>query len=185
MILLASFFTSTAFANQFNFDKLYHVDTTGWMKKGAPNGFVYVCIPCKKDVDIQISFGYEMDNKSILEYKKIESKFLDKQYAKKFSKEMIAKQIPINNVTINVAKIETGYFFNLKMLEYIATIEMYNTLMHGTGFIGLQGNRIVMISINYSDGSMDKTARKNLKHFLSSLMFREITITKDIKARQL
>lgn len=151
--------------------QLYKADDTGWMKKESPEGYVYVCVPCKNDVEIAILFGPEMDADAIKRYKDVEARFADKQATNDWVTAIIKEKMPFNDAKIEVNRTDVGTFFNIKMLEYVASVEMMNFMSHETGFVGLHRRRLASVTLNYIDGSMDDTANNAITHFFGSLQF--------------
>ncbi len=181
VVLLACFASSAAIANTPSIDKLYQVDQTGWMKKKVPYGFgfQYECIPCKRSVTVTILVGPVMNNTTILKFKEFERKLSDKKFAKPFFRKALEKQSPMKNSKITIGKVTIGTFFNLKMFEYQSTLETNNIPAYSlTSFLGLQVNRKAGITIFYDYGSLDKTAKKALNHFMGSLKFRTTSVPK-------
>jgi hypothetical protein len=154
-----------------NPEQLYKVDGTGWMKKSAPEGYVYVCVPCKNEVQITVLFGPEMDAEAEKHYKDIEKGWADEKLSKGWIIERIGKELSVANANIDIERTTFGAFFNINMLEYMGTVEMINLLSHETGFVGFHQNRLVSVTLNYLDGSMDDTADNTISHFLESLQF--------------
>jgi hypothetical protein len=154
-----------------NVEQLYKVDDAEWMKKKAPGGYVYECVPCKSQVQIAILFGPTMDANTIEKYKIIEGKLSDETYAKEWITEKIKAEVPERNAKIDLERTERRPFFGIIMVEYMATVELTNLLSHETGFIGRQQSRLASVTLNYLDGSMDETANRAISRFLASLQF--------------
>jgi hypothetical protein len=152
-------------------EQLYKVDDTGWTKKSAPEGYVYVCVPCKSEIQITVLFGPEMDADAAKHYRDIEEGWADEKLSKEWVTARIRKELPVTDARIDIEKTTFGAFFTIKMLEYMGTVEMMNLLSHETGFVGFHQNRLTSVTLNYLDRSMDDTADNTISHFLGSLQF--------------
>ena len=151
----------------------YQVDSTGWMKKKSPDGYVYECVPCENQVEIAILFGPEMDAEGVKKYQNLESKLSDSTTAKDFATRWVEgkvlSEISGKDPKVDVERAEVGKFFNIDMIQYMATVDVAAIVTHETGFIGLQQSHLAGVTLNYLDGSMNDTASEAITHFFGSL----------------
>ena len=148
----------------------YSYQSEKWLAKKVPEGTAYICVPCENEIRLQITsgpFNEDITPDLFLSLSKSEEARLN------FAKETLKSQIPKNlNPEIEILNSGYGPMFGIDVVGFSAVVEMGSMASWDTSYIGVFKNRIVKITINYMDGSLDEVARNALNEFLGTLRFK-------------
>ena len=165
---------SSSFGHAQPYEKkgIYRVNTNGWIQSEIPGaGDVFTCGKCKYSVYVRIIYGSAPSR----EYKfQSNEEFLQTlstgKAQRNFARSVMEDQVP-KNTPMDIMKTSISELGGLKVFLFQAVAKVEKGLFRSTTMMAVHRDRMVMVSLNYFQGSLDEPSRNLVRAFLSSFQF--------------
>ncbi len=152
---------------------LYSIDATGWQHKVTASGDNFRCSTCGVPVQIQIDYGPVLEKDAT---HKTNREFLEalntEEAQKQFAELMLRKSIPAEGgFRVSIGKVGLAKIGGLDVLEFTATVANGSVTTLDNSMVAIHKNRIMKVTLDYFDGTMNDKAGAAISALLKSLIF--------------
>jgi hypothetical protein len=151
----------------------YSVDATGWQRNTTPAGDVFTCSTCGAQVQVQIDYGSPLpDNARFKTNEQFLASLKTETQQKDFADQLLRQSIPLQSgFKISIERVGLTKIGGIDALQFMAVVELAPNVTRDTSMIALHKNRLVKITLNYYDGTMNEKTRAAVNSLFKSLKF--------------
>ncbi len=166
------FSLSLGYAQPYEKKALYRVNANGWIQSEIPGaGDVFTCGECKYPVYVRISYGSAPSRENKFQSN---DEFLQTVSSGKaqrnFARSVMEDQVP-KNTPLDIMKTSISELGGLKVFQFQAVAKVEKGLFRSTTMMAVHRDRMVTVSLNYFQGSLDEPSRNLVRAFISSFQF--------------
>jgi len=164
---------NSAHAQLFVRPGFYSINPTGWQHNTTPDGDVFTCSICGAQVQVQIDYGPELTKEAQYKTNREFIAALGTDTAQKeFADSIIRQSIPLQSgFTISIERVGLSQIGGLDVLQFYGVVGIPPTISHDLSMLGIHKNRIMKITLNYSDGAFNEKTQSATHELYESLHF--------------
>ena len=165
---------SSSFGHAQPYEKkpIYRVNANGWIQSEIPGaGDVFTCGKCKYHVYVRISYGSAPSKENKFQSNEEFLQTVSSGKAQRnFARSVMEGQVP-KNTPLDIMKTSISELGGLKVLQFQAVAKVEKGLFRSTTMMAVHRDRMVTVSLNYFQGSLDEPSRNLVRAFFSSFQF--------------
>ncbi len=164
--------SSFGYAQPYGKKGIYRVNANGWIQSEIPGASdVFTCGKCKYPVYVRISYGSTPSRENKF---KSNEEFLQTlstgKAQRNFARSVMEDQVP-KNTPLDIMKTSISELGGLKVFQFQAVAKVKRGLFRSTTMMVVHRDRMVTVSLNYFQGSLDEPSRNLVRAFFSSFEF--------------
>lgn len=151
---------------------VYRVNANGWIQSEIPGARdVFTCGKCKYHVYVRISYGSAPSKENKFQSNEEFLQTVSSGKAQRnFARSVMEGQVP-KNTPLDIMKTSISELGGLKVLQFQAVAKVEKGLFRSTTMMAVHRDRMVTVSLNYFQGSLDEPSRNLVRAFFSSFQF--------------
>jgi hypothetical protein len=171
-LILAAILASAAIA-QPTTPPLYTLSSAGWQRNTTPDGEVFTCSVCERQIQVQIGVGPSLTTKAPF---RTNEQFLatlrTPEQQRAFAETILKSQIPLQSgYSLKIERTGITKLGGLDAFQFMAVVDLKPVPTRDTTMLLIHRERLVKVSLNYHEGSFNDKARAAVNALFASIKF--------------
>ena len=152
---------------------LYTLSSTGWQRNTTPDGEVFTCSVCERQIQVQIGVGPPLTAKAPF---RTNEQFLASvrtpEQQRSFAESILKSQIPLQSgYSLKIERTGITKLGGLDAFQFMAIVDLKPVPTRDTTMLLVHRQRLVKVSLNYHEGSFNDKARSAVNALYASIKF--------------
>lgn len=152
---------------------LYTLSSAGWQRNTTPDGEVFTCSVCERQIQVQIGVGPPLTVKAPF---RTNEQFLASvrtpEQQRSFAEGIVKSQIPLQSgYSLKIERTGITKLGGLDAFQFMAVVDFKPVPTRDTTILLVHRQRLVKVSLNYHEGSFNDKARSAVNALFASIKF--------------
>lgn len=150
---------------------LYTVTVEGWSRNALPEGFGYRCVRCTDQIDIEIKYGPALSPTATWKTNDALMAELSTEAKQREFAQALLQGVSTPSLTVEIKRVGLSQIGGLRVLMIASRASAGRSVFMGTSMVAIHKNRLMNISVHFSEGAFTPESDKAITAFMSGLVF--------------